>query len=575
MQASARTGYPSKDRPWLQHFSAEALRAPLPKGSVADYLWQCNKEYLSETALSYFDRKITFGALFEHIRAAERGFAALGVQRGEIVTFCTVSIPETVYAFYGLNRLGAIANMTDPRTSVEGLREYISEVKSTVLVCLDVVWPKLVKAIEGTAVRKIVILSPADSLPQPKKAIFQLLKPARLPADARIVRWQEMLRHGAAAKASSGQGAAEACCVIEHTGGTTGTPKGVMLSNRNVNALAHQYAYGMETERQQTFLDIMPPFIAYGIAVGMHMPLCCGNTVILIPQFDPNEFPKLMRKYHPTHFCGVPTHFDPLIKSPKMRDFDLSFMVNAGVGGDQMDNATEQKINKWLSAHKCKYKVAKGYGMTETSSCACSCSCLNNTTNKLGSVGVPMLGNVVAVFDPESGQELPYGQVGELCMQGPTVMMGYYDRPEETAQIIRSHADGQVWLHSGDLGTMDEDGCVFIKGRLKRLIIRHDGFKVFPSMIENVVTSCAGVMACSAIGVRDKAHSQGKLPMVYVVAQPGCDAQDVMERLHKLCQSELPEYAQPVGFRLIPKLPVTPIGKVDFLTLEKMAETGE
>ena len=565
------TGYPSIDKPWLKYYSEEAINSALPECTIYEYLWQNNKDHLDDIALNYFDRKITYGELFENIDKAACAFSAIGVKPGDIVTVCAVTIPETIYSFYGLNRLGAVSNMTDPRTSIDGLKDYIIEVHSDVVICIDVVYPKIAKAIEGTGVKTVLIISPADSLPQPKKAIYKVFNSTKIKMNDIAVKWDEFIDNGKEEIPNYPTYKKDVCCVIEHTGGTTGSPKGVMLSSDNINALACQYFYGLDTSRQQKFLNIMPPFIAYGVAIGIHMPMCCGNTIILIPQFNPEKFDKLIVKYKPNHFCGVPTHFDTLLSSKRMDNFDLSFLVSAGMGGDKMDIDSEQKINDFLASHNNKYKVAKGYGMTETSSCSCSCLCKNNESNKLGSTGVPLIHNLISVFDASTGKELKYNEIGEICISSPTMMLGYFDNENETNKIIKRHEDGRLWVHSGDIGYMDNDGCLFIADRAKRMIIRHDGFKVFPSLIENAVSSHAAVKNCCAVGVADKQHSQGKLPVAVAVLKDNSCTNRVKKELMQMCRDKLPEYVQPADFMFVSELPLTPIGKVDYRALEKQA----
>lgn len=359
--------------------------------------------------------------------------------------------------------------------------------------------------------------------------------------------------------------------VVVHTGGTTGLPKGVVLSNENVNAIAHQYFYGLQPERRQRFLNIMPPFIAYGIAIGIHMPLCCGNTDILIPQFAPSEFASLMIKYKPNHFCGVPTHFDSLMDSPQMKDFDLSFLVSAGVGGDHLSLKNEEKINHFLKSHGSKHKVSKGYGMTETCSCSCSCLIYNDDSNEVGSVGVPLIGNTVAIYEIGSQKELPYNEQGEICVTGPTTMLGYYDNETETRKVIHRHADGSKWVHTGDVGYMTEDGLVYVVDRIKRIIVRTDGFKVYPSTIENVISKHESVTICAVVGVRDNGYSQGLLPQAFVVLKDGFAGREatVQKEIEVLCEKELAEYALPVAYTFLTALPLTAIGKVDYRALEQ------
>lgn len=564
------TGYPSIDKPWLKYYTEEAIIATLPECTIYEYLWESNKDYQSNVALNYFDRKITYGEVFENIDKATKSYSALGLKSGDIVTVCAVTIPETIYSFYGLNRLGVICNMVDPRTSAEGIREYIKEVNSKIVITIDVAYAKIVESIKGTAVEKIVVISPADSLPQPKKFLFKAFKATKIPNDNLHIKWNDLVVNGKDNESVIVTYQKNTPCVIVHTGGTTGIPKGVMLSNDNLNTSAFQaIKSGFDFQRNHTWLNIMPPFIAYGVGNGLHLPLIVGMEVILIPSFNPNEFADLLNKYHPNHMVGVPSHYGNIIHNPKMQNKDLSYIIAPTVGGDAMDISLEKETNEFLAKHNCSYPACKGYGMSEVAAGVSICS--SHDVNKIGSVGIPLTHTTMAIFDITTGKELPYNQEGEICMTGPNTMVGYYNNETETNNVIKKHDDGLMWVHSGDIGYIDEDGFVFIKDRIKRVIIRHDGFKVFPSLIEKTVDTNDNVVSNCAVGVADTSHSQGKLPIVFAVLNDGANAETVKAELFELCKKELPEYVQPVDFVFIDKMPLTPIGKVDYRALEEKA----
>ena len=341
-----------------------------------------------------------------------------------------------------------------------------------------------------------------------------------------------------------------------------------MLTDDCFNGIALQFqAYPKLFHRGQKLMNVMPPFIAYGFACGIHLPLVLGFTVVIIPNLDPAKLGSLVLKHKPEHMFGVPTHYQQLASDPKLRDKDLSFIINYAAGGDSLSRGAEQTVNDFLAAHGARYPIAKGYGMTEVSSAATVAAGLDN---KPGSVGIPMVNTVVAAFEPGTDQELPIGQRGELCISGPCLMKGYYNKPEETAILLRRHPDGRVWAHTGDMGYLDEDGFVYLDSRIKRMIIRHDGFKVFPSMIENVVSRHPAVHQCSVVGCADKGHVQGRLPFVYIVLKADTTAKkkQVIRELERMCAEELPEYVQPVAYKFIPSMPMTPVGKVDYRQLE-------
>jgi long-chain acyl-CoA synthetase len=292
--------------------------------------------------------------------------------------------------------------------------------------------------------------------------------------------------------------------------------------------------------------------------------------IVLYPTVDPSIIDKLVLKHHPSHMLATPTHYDVLLSSQIFDEStDLSFIKMMGIGGDGLLETTENRLNSFLKEHNCENGVIKGYGMTEVSAAACANRPENNA---LGSVGLPFYRVVISAFEQNTDKELKTGEMGELCIYSPSTMIGYYNRPEETDAILWTHSDGMKWVHSGDMGYIAEDGNVYIKGRIKRMIIRHDGFKVFPVQIESIITSCQKISACCVIAVQDQEHSQGSLPFVFAVPyEEYFDLDQVLvNELSELCYRKLPEYAQPHGYSFIKSLPLTPIGKIDYRKLEEM-----
>lgn len=603
------TGKPSIDKPWLKYYDEEVLKKELPEKTIYEYIVQNNKKFPNRTALNYFGKKITYGQMIENIDKTARAFRSHGVKEGDIVTVSMPTIPETIYIYYALSKIGAVANMVDPRTSKEGIEDYINEAKSKMLIIIDVAADKAKDVKEKTTIEEIVTVSPTDSLPlgimlkkaskdinssfedkkeesikkgkkEPKKKdiildYFKDMKKnqSKFAKSSECISWPEFFKSGKKEdyklypKYDKNKP-----LLIVHTGGTTGPSKGVMLSNFNVNAASFQCENaGYDFKREHTWLNIMPPFIAYGIGNGLHLPLACGMEVILIPQFDPKKFDELLLENRPNHMVGVPSHYGNIIHSRKIANEDLSYIIAPTVGGDKMDESLEEETNKFLEEHNCDYKVVKGYGMTEVNAAVAACT--SNETNKLGSVGIPFPNTTISIFDPKTGEELGYNEQGEVCITGPNTMLGYFNNEEETNKILRKHEDGLTWVHSGDVGYMDADGNLYIVDRLKRMIIRPDGFKIFPSLIEDVVIKHPLVEACKVVGIRDLNFSQGKLPKVHVVLkETSKEIEEIEKEIFMLCEEGLPEYYQPCGIDFDESLPLTSIGKVDYMKLEKEDE---
>ena len=560
--------YASQAKPWLKYYDQKFIDQTLPALSAFEYVCQRSKNHLNDTALEYYGRKFTYADLIVNVKKTAAALRGAGVKKGDIITVVSIMTPEIIALFYAADMMGATLNLVDPRYSVEGIREYIEEVDSHLLVCLNVVYERCRQAAKRTNVEKVIVLSPADSLPPVMAVGYKLTTPDKNKYASNVIRWKQFIKGGEGQSTAAEPYDPDHACVVVHTGGTTGSPKGVMLTDDCFNGIALQFqAYPKLFHRGQKLMNVMPPFIAYGFACGIHLPLVLGFTVIIIPNLDPAKLGSLVLKHKPEHMFGVPTHYQQLASDPKLRDKDLSFIINYAAGGDSLSRGAEQTVNDFLAAHGARYPIAKGYGMTEVSSAATVAAGLDN---KPGSVGIPMVNTVVAAFEPGTDQELPIGQRGELCISGPCLMKGYYNKPEETAILLRRHPDGRVWAHTGDMGYLDEDGFVYLDSRIKRMIIRHDGFKVFPSMIENVVSRHPAVHQCSVVGCADKNHTQGRLPFVYIVLKAGITAKkkQVIRELERMCAEELPEYVQPVAYKFISSMPMTPVGKVDYRQLE-------
>ena len=563
--------YASQARPWLKYYDAKYIDQPLPECSAFEFVCRQNKNRLGETALEYYGRKFTYADFIVNVKKTAAALRAAGVRKGDIVTVVSVMTPEVIYAFYAADMIGATLNLVDPRYSAEGIHEYIDEVDSRLLICLNVVYERCRQAAKHTHVERVVVVSPADSLPLALALGYKATNPDKNKYKSNVLFWKQFIAAGEPESIAAEPYAPDHACVVVHTGGTTGSPKGVMLTDKNFNAIAMQFsAYEALFKKGQTLMNIMPPFIAYGYACGVHLPLVLGLKVVIIPNLDPNKLGSLVWKHKPEHMFGVPAHYQQLAADPKLQNKDLSFIRNYAAGGDAISRGAEQTVDDFLASHNVEYPMAKGYGMTEVSSAA---TCAAGLNNKLGSVGIPLVNTLVAVFEPGTDKELPIGQRGELCISGPGTMKGYYNKPAETAAILRTHPDGRVWVHTGDIGYLDEDGFVYLDSRIKRLIIRHDGFKVFPSMIENVVSQHPAVHQCSVVGCTDKDHVQGRLPFVYLVLEPKAaipsKRKQIIRELRQLCAEELPEYVQPVGYKVIPEMPLTLAVKFDYRKLEE------
>ncbi len=559
----------SEARPWMKYYSSDVEAHSMPQATAYSYLKERNEGHLKNVAINYYGTKISYGELFAAIDEAANAFTALGVKQGDIVSFLSVAVPECVAALYALNKIGATANTIDPRMDIDSIRRMVKESTSDFLITIDVAFPKVAAIMDDINQKKIIVQSATTSLPFIKKVAMKIMSKTKIPYSDKVITWKQFIEGGKGSVAKEAAYVGDATFVIAYTGGTTGFPKGVMLTNDSMNAVAHNFRYaGLAAEVGDKFLDIIPVFTSYGVVCGMHMPLCMGFETVFIPKFVPAELGKLVRDFKPNHMISTPAFYEMMMLSDEVKNLDLSFLITMGSGGDTMNEGLEAKLHDFMKKHNIKYPLAQGYGMSEVSA---ACSFCVNEIYKPASVGIPSVTTTISIFDPETGEELGYNEMGEICITGPSMMKGYYLHPEETANVMRLHDDGKYWIHSGDVGYMDEDGFLFIKGRVKRMITRFDGHKVFPVNMESLVAKFDFVKNCCVVGVNDMEHGQGQYPLVIVEL---IDSVDVMYRpkicktLYEQCLSTMEERGRPVAVLGVPELPLTGSGKNDYRTLE-------
>ena len=561
----------SSEKIWMKYYPEESRNAAVPKMKVYSFLKEINKNRLNDTAIYYYGTKITVKKFIELIDECADAFAALGVRQGDTVSLLSASTPESIMAVYALNKMGATINAIDPRMDVKSISRMVSSSGSKILVAIDIAYPKVAPIISEIDQKHIIIQSATTSLPSVKRFFAKMATNNAIPyGKCGIISWGAFIDGARRGVAHEADYVGDAVVAITYTGGTTGFPKGVMLTNDSINAVAFNFIHaGIVHEKGQRFLGIMPIFSSYGLVCGIHMPLTLGLELALVPRFYPLKMGEYIKKYKPEHMIATPAFYEILIDSEEMKDFDLSFMLTLGSGGDSMNAGLEEKMQAFMDSHGIRYPLAQGYGMSEVSAAATFCV---NDRYKKGSVGIPCIATAIGIFDPETGEELGYNEEGEVCITGDTMMKGYYNNSEETDYVMRKHADGTVWIHSGDIGSIDEDGFVYIKGRVKRMITRFDGHKVFPITIESFIGKHELVHGCSVIGVDDRERTQGQYPMAVIELNSGVDTsrrEEICREIYRLCHEQLEERGRPVAVVCIDEIPLTAMGKNDYRKLEK------
>lgn len=559
-----------KKSPWLEFYEEEGIPPHIeyPDCSMADMILQSAEKWPDNTAYVYYGHKVTYKNFVKKIEKTARALKNYGVKEGDRVTICMPNTPEGITMVYAVNMVGAICNMVHPLSSEKELEYYIKVAESKYVLVFDAVFDKVYRLRDTAQLERIIVVRPSDGLGFLKKKMYRLLhvKKVRLPAnDNRVVLWEDFIANsyfyqGNYHEERSGVDPA----VIMYSGGTTGAPKAVLLSNLNINAeslcddaMIRQIVPGA------TVLSILPLFHCFGLGVCIHTPLCRGMGCILIPAFSHKQFADIIKKNEPNFIVGVPTLFEALVNT-KLRPDDLKSVTAVICGGDALNQTLRDKVNHYLKTHGSSAKIRVGYGLTEGSGAICLSP---EDAFADGIIGVPFPDMDFKIVKNDTFKELSAGEEGEICVSGPLVMMGYLSDEAETAQALRVHDDGKLWLHTGDIGLLGEDGLIYFAQRLKRIIIS-SGYNIYPTHLESIINSHEGVLTSTVIGI-DHAY-KGQVPKAFIVLKPGYRAGKKIEReIRELLERNVPIYALPAAYEFRDKLPQTKIGKVAFRELEK------
>ena len=555
--------------PWLKYYK-EGVPAHLnyPKGTMVGFFLEAVARFPEDIAIEYYGRTYTYRTFYEMIRDTAKSLKQQEVKEGDTIAICMPNTPQAILMFYAANMVGAIVSLIHPLSAEKEIQNYINGSGATFLLTLDLVYDKVHNIVDNTCVKKIVVASAGDSLKTIKKFLFKSKNRGNVPKielSDDIMTWNEFLNYGYDYQGEIAclKGADDPA-VILYSGGTSGDPKGILLTNMNFNALALSCHKMIEQSGEgESILAILPIFHGFGLGVCIHTTLCCGMRVVLIPNFVPKDFGKLLHKHKISIVCGVPSLFESLTKT-SMGKNDLSKLKCAISGGDFMSKDLKEKVDKYFKEHGSTAEIRVGYGLTEASAAICATPTGEYREN---SIGIPFNDTYTKIVRVGTHDRVPYGEDGEICISGPTVMMGYLNNLEETIQTLQLHSDGRTWLHTGDVGSMDEDGFIYFKQRVKRIIISN-GYNLYPSYIETIINSHPDVFTSTVIGIPHPKKVQ--VAKAYIVLKDGVKpSKEVEKSIRQHCEKNLAKYSLPAVYEFRDSLPKTLVGKVAYRELEK------
>lgn len=555
--------------PWKKYYREGAMNIKVPNCSVYNYFEQKVLGFGKQNCLDYYGNKLKYDDLLSKIDLCAKGLYDAGVRKGDIVTICLPNTLEGIISFFAINKIGGIVNFIHPASSENEIKDSLNGTNSRVLILVDTNYIKLKNIQKDIKVCKIILVSIYGYMPLAikfRRPFEEKVKIEFSRHDSIYIWWNYFLIK-----------AKKICCdnyivdgnkddsaIILHSGGTTGTSKGVVLSNKNLISFVESAIIGQEyLVKGDTCLALMPIFHGFGIVHSVLYPLCIGMNVVLRPKFDVKEYCKMVIKYKPQILMGVPTLFESLLTEWKDININLDFLKCILVGGDVLKEDLRKRINVFLEEHHANIKVCAGYGLTEA---VCGVSLGDPVNQREGMIGIPLPGIYVGIFD-SNDKEVAYGEEGEICVYGPTVMKGYYNNEDETNIALHVHEDGNKWLHTGDLGYMDSDGFISYTSRLKRMIIS-SGYNVYPNRIEQLIETHSDVEKCIVVGVPHKYKMEVAKAYVVLKNKNSRKALLTME-FKKICRKNLPKYSWPYEYEFVDELPTTRVGKIDFRKLKE------
>ena len=557
---------------WYKFYENTPKHLDYPDISIFAMMEKNSVSRLNFIAYNYFGKKATYKRLFAEIEDCAKALKNIGVEENDRVTICMPNTPQAIASFYAVNKIGAVASMIHPLSAENEIKHYLNVSESKVLLTIDLSWKKISKVIDETDVKKVVIVSVKESMPFFLKTGYTLTKDSKINkpvASEKIIYWKDFINSGKnynELTTIKKKGDDEA--VILYSGGTSGYPKGIVLTNLNFNALAMQsiVACGCLNEKDKV-LSIMPIFHGFGLGICINTVLNFGGCAIILPQFSAKTFDKLLKKYKPNIIAGVPTLYEALLNNKKIQKMDLSYLKCVISGGDSLSVALKKKLDAFLQSHGADIQVREGYGLTE---CVTG-SCLTPMNYyREGSIGIPYPDTYYKIVKPDTEETVEYNTDGEIVLSGPSVMSRYLNNDEESKKALRKHKDGLLWLHTGDLGCMDKDGFVYFKQRIKRMIIS-SGYNIYPQHIENIIDSHEAVlMSCVVAKSHPYKHQVAK---AFVVLKDGiAPNENLKQEIMNHCAKSLAKYSLPYEIEFRENLPKTLVGKIAYTQLTKEAE---
>ncbi len=535
--------------------------------SVYQYFQKNAENYLNNTAISFYGKNFSYGETLTNINEIVRALRAYGIKKDDVVASSLPGTPEGIFLIYAINKIGAIYCAFDCRAKKEEIKETVSVFSPKLCFIPDF----QVKEFADITDCNIVYINPAHSIGSFSK-FFSCVADLFTGRNFLVSKKKNLISYDSFINAVidgediTAQTSTNNIFGYFYTSGTTHGRKSIILTNENINAAVIQHKNANKNLKAgDSILNIMPLFTCYSVTIAVHLPLITGIRVNLIPLVNTKKLKNILLKEKPNYFISVPAHWEYFIKSD-FKGCDLSFLKTAIVGGDTMTEKEQKVINDIFKKCNCNNPIVIGYGLSESTSTATT----TVLSSPIGSVGMPLINTLIGIFETDTDKKVSVGHKGEICICSPSVCKGYYKEEALNEKLLKIHSDGKTWLHTGDIGYVDESGALFFCERIKRMYVRFDGTKVSPYSIEQAIIKCPLVSKCLVVGIKDSEHSHGKCARAYIELKNNVNKKTAKEQLYKYFNKHLDEHMVPKELILVERLPHTVNGKLDyFVDLDK------
>lgn len=554
-----------ENKNWLKFYGDIPHSIQYPDGSLYAVLKKSIQDHKQDVAYDFLGKTATYEELGKQIDAYACTFYNMGLLPGDTLSIIMPTSPQGIIAFYAANKLGAVTSFIHPLSTENELEHYLTLSRSKFALTLDIFYEKVARIREKVPLEKLFVTKISEYMSTMKKVGYNVITMKnRVKIDKSWALWLDT-RHVSCNDILENEADKNTLAVVLYSGGTTGIPKGVMLTNGNIVSEGMQVAVWGKLDRTDTILAILPIFHGFGLSVCVNAALVAGGRTILVPKFTVKDVAGLIRKKHPTFLIGVPTLYRALLNEKKFVTTNLNFLKAVFCGADTLPRSLKEEFDEVVKKNHGTAFLLEGYGLTEA---VTAIMAMPMDHYREGSIGIPFPDMDAEIVEPGTTKKMAHGEIGEICVEGPAVMKGYLNNEEETNETLKVHEDGKTWLHTGDLGYRDEDGFFYFKQRLKRMI-KSSAMNVYPSEVENVICRHSDVKQACVIGVADE-NQMHRIKAFVELHEHSLASQEKGEEIIAFVRTQLIKWSCPREVEFMEKLPLTRIGKVDYRKLEEL-----